>query len=380
MGVAGTGRAGSLRKRGGEPREEGPRTGLSPPPELGASRIRRQLVLLGVIALVVIALITLVPGLASLRSRLADGNPGWLALGAALKVLSGFSFVAVFRSVFCARMPWRTSAQIGFAELGANALIPAGGAGGLALGAWALSRGGMSTERIAHRSVAFFFLTSLPNVLGVIVLGLAMASGLLPSHVGLALTLLPAVIAAGAIVATIAGGRWAGAAGRSVDESAAGNSRLAKILRALSEGVSGALALLRERDPWLLVGLVGYLGFDVMILWATFNAFGSSPALDIMWMGYLIGELGGLIPLPGGVGGVDLGLVGTLTLYKVPVGAATAAVLGYRAIALVVPALIGVGAFALLRRSLAREALAVSNCEPGGQVEIIGRGKVRLET
>jgi uncharacterized membrane protein YbhN (UPF0104 family) len=97
-------------------------------------------------------------------------------------------------------------------------------------------------------------------------------------------------------------------------------------------------------------------------------------------MGYLIGELGGLIPLPGGVGGVDLGLVGTLTLYKVPVGAATAAVLGYRAIALVVPAVIGVGAFALLRRSLAREALAVSNCEPGGQVEIIGRGKVRLET
>src|SRR6185312_1129178 len=156
-------------------------------------------------------------------------------LGAALKVLSGLSFVAVFRSVFCARMPWRTSAQIGFAELGANAVIPVGGAGGLALGAWALSRGGMDGERIAHRSVAFFFLTSLPNVLGVIILGLAMAVGLFPSHVGLALTLVPAVIAAGAIVATIAGGRWAGAAGQSVNERAEGDSRLAKVLRALSE-------------------------------------------------------------------------------------------------------------------------------------------------
>jgi uncharacterized protein (TIRG00374 family) len=370
----------SWKERGSEPRkpEDGAGGELSPPPELGTSRIRRQLILLAVIALVIIALITLVPGLASLRSRLADGDPGWLALGAALKVLSGMSFVAVFRSVFCARMPWRTSAQIGFAELGANAVIPVGGAGGLALGAWALSRGGMDGERIAHRSVAFFFLTSLPNVLGVIILGVAMAVGLFPSHVGLALTLVPAVIAAGAIVATIAGGRWAGAAGESVNERAQGDSRLAKVLRALSEGVTGALALLRERDPWLLVGLVGYLGFDVMILWATFHAFGSSPALEIIWMGYLIGELGGLIPLPGGIGGVDLGLVGTLTLYHVPVGAATAAVLGYRTIALIVPAVIGAGAFALLRRSLAREALAVSSCEPGGQVEIIGRGKVRL--
>jgi uncharacterized protein (TIRG00374 family) len=270
------------------------------------------------------------------------------------------------------------STQIGFADLGANAVVPVGGAGGLALGAWALRRGGMSTERIAHRSVAFFFLTSLPNVLGVIVLGLAMALGLLDGHVGVALTLVPALVAAGAIVATIAGGRWAGRAGRSVDERTEGDSRLAKVLRAFSDGVSGALSLLRERDPWLLVGLLGYLGFDVMILWATFHAFGSSPALEIIWIGYLIGELGGLIPLPGGVGGVDLGLVGTLTLYHVPVGAATAAVLGYRAIALIVPAALGVIAFALLRRALAREALEVSNCEPGGQVEIIGRGKVRM--
>jgi uncharacterized protein (TIRG00374 family) len=359
-------------------RTRGPGVDLPPPPELSTARIRRQLLVLGGIALVIVAVITLVPGLASLRSRFAHGDPGWLALGAALKVLSGLSFVAVFRSVFCKRMPWRTSAEIGFAELGANAVFPVGGAGGLALGAWALRRAGMDGERIAHRSVAFFFLTSLPNVLGVILLGLAMALGVLAGHVGLALTLVPAVVAAAAIAVTIVGGRWAGAAGRSVSERAEGDSRLAKVLRALSEGVAGALALLRERDPWLLAGLIGYLGFDVMILWATFHAFGSAPTLEIIWMGYLIGELGGLIPLPGGVGGVDVGLVGTLTLYHVPVGAATAAVLGYRTIALIVPAALGALAFAMLRRSLAREAVAVSNCEPGGQVEIIGRGKVRL--
>jgi uncharacterized membrane protein YbhN (UPF0104 family) len=336
--------------------------------------------LLVVLAVVIVAVITLVPGLASLRTRFAHGDPAWLALGAALKVLSGLSFVAVFRSVFCPRMRWRISAEIGFAELGANAVIPAGGAGGLALGAWALRRGGMDGARIARRSVAFFFLTSLPNVLGVIILGFGLAVGLLPGHAGLALTLGPALVAAGAIVVTIAGGRWAGAAGTNVAARSDEASRLASVLHAVSEGVDGALALLRERDPWLLVGLVGYLGFDVMILWATFHAFGSAPDLSIIWIGYLIGELGGLIPLPGGVGGVDLGLVGTLALYGVPAGAATAAVLGYRTLALLVPAALGVVAFALLRRSIAREALAVSSCEPGGQVEIIGRGSVRMET
>lgn len=36
--------------------------------------------------------------------------------------------------------------------------------------------------------------------------------------------------------------------------------------------------------------------------------------MAIVWIAYLIGELGGLIPVPGGIGGVDLGLVGTFTL------------------------------------------------------------------
>jgi len=75
---------------------------------------------------------------------------------------------------------------------------------------------------------------------------------------------------------------------------------------------------------------------------------------------------------------VDLGLVGALVVYRVPVGAATAAVLGYRAIALVVPAIMGGVALALLRRTLAREALDVANCGPGGSVEVIGRGSIQL--
>lgn len=366
----------SAEKRPGPPLAS--RRDLAPPPELGAAHVRRRLLLLAAIAVAIVAVITLVPGLASLRSRFADGDPLWLSVGAVLKVLSGVGYVAAFRSIFCRRMRWSVSTEIGFAELGANAVLPVGGAGGLALGAWALRRGGMDAGRIARRSVAFFFLTSVPNVLGVIVLGIALAAGVLPGRASLALTLGPALIALLAVVATVAGGRWAARLEARVLARRGAGSRLAATLRALSGGVEEALALLRGGDPLLLAGLAGYLAFDVMILWATFHAFGSAPPIAIIWIGYLIGELGGLIPIPGGIGGVDLGLVGALVVYHVPVGAATAAVLGYRALALLVPLVFGAGAFGLLRRALAREALALESCGPGGEVEVVGVGRVQV--
>jgi uncharacterized protein (TIRG00374 family) len=351
---------------------------LPEPPELDRSHVRRRLLALGAVIVVVVAVITLVPGLAGLRARFAHAQPGWLVLGCGLKVLSGLSYVAIFRAVFCTRLSWRLSTEIGLSELGANAVVPTGGVGGLALGAWALRRAGMSTDRIARRSVAFFFLTSVPNVVGVIVLGLGMALGVFEGPASLALTLLPCLVAAAAIVLTIAGGRWAGRGQRRSAERREPQARLPRVLGTLSGGVEESLGLLRQHNPWLIAGLIGYLGFDVMILWCTFHAFGASPPLGIIWMGYLIGELGGLLPVPGGVGGVDLGLVGTLVLYKVPVGAATAAVLGYRAIALWIPAVLGSLAFVMLRRSLSREAIAISSCEPGEEVDVIGRGVVRV--
>jgi uncharacterized membrane protein YbhN (UPF0104 family) len=77
----------------------------------------------------------------------------------------------------------------------------------------------------------------------------------------------------------------------------------------------------------------------------------------VLVLGYLIliGQLGGNLPLPGGLGGIEGGLVGTFALYHQPVVQATAAVLVYhqpvvqataavlvyRAISLWVPALLG---------------------------------------
>src|SRR6188474_433766 len=112
----------------------------------------RTLQIVAVLAVAGLVLL-LAPGLGQVRHLLAEAQPGWVALAVVLEALSCASYVLMFRPVFCRHMPWRTSWEIGLAELGAGSLIPASGAGGLALGAWILSEGGMPAEQIARRSV-----------------------------------------------------------------------------------------------------------------------------------------------------------------------------------------------------------------------------------
>jgi uncharacterized protein (TIRG00374 family) len=357
---------------------------LRVPEQLSRRKVRKQLLFLTGVVLAVVVVVTLLPGLEGLRTRLSHADPVWLVLGAGLKVLSGLGYVAIFRMVFCRRMSWRVSYQIGMSELGANALLPTGGAGGLALGAWALKRGGMPTAEIARRTAAFFMLTSVANVAGVALIGVGLAVRVLPGETNLALTLLPAAIAAAAIVGSLLAGRSSAGLHRRLDRNeASGSSRHStlalKTLVAIADGAGEAVALLREGNAWLIGGILAYLIFDVMILWATFRAFGASPPLAILGMAYLIGELGGLVPVPGGIGGVDAGLVGTFALYNVPITAAASAVLAYRAIALWVPAILGSAAFVSLRRTLRRESAAIAVCAPQTEMEIIGLGRVVIE-
>ena len=352
---------------------------LEVPEQLSRRRVRSRLLFALGLVVVVVAVVTLLPGLGTLRSRLSHAKPEWLLLGVGLKLLSGLGYVAVFRMIFCRRMSWRVSFQIGMSELGANALIPTGGAGGLALGAWALKRGGMEGTQIARRTVAFFLLTSVPNVLGVIVIGLGLATGVFGGEGNLLLTAVPAAVAAGAIVLALLAGRIARSWGRRLERpgSHALSRRkrvLMKGLTAVGDGVEEAVSLLREGNLVLILGLIAYLAFDVMIVWATFHALGPAPPLAILWIAYLIGELGGLIPVPGGIGGVDAGLVGTLALYNVSLSSAAGAVLAYRAIALWVPAVVGGAAFIALRHTLRDEAEQIAVCAPQTEMEVdVGR-------
>jgi uncharacterized membrane protein YbhN (UPF0104 family) len=335
------------------------------PKELSPHRLRRRLIQLALVVAVVVLVVVLGPGLGSLRKHLADASPGWVAAGVGFELLSALSYVVIFRSVFCRRMSWRLSYQIGMAEQGANSVLSVSGAGGLALGAWALRRGGMNTEHIARRTVAFFILTSLANVGGVILLAALYAVGILQHDRNPGLTYIFGALAAVATVLVLALPSILKATPPEHDPT---SGRLAVAMRwvrySLGQGIRDGVLLLRQRSIGVLVGSVGTMVFDLAVLGACFKAFGHSPAVGTLALGYLIGQLGGNIPVPGGIGGVDAGLVGVFALNHQPLALTTAAVLIYHAIALWVPAVLGSVAFVQLRRTLEREREAAAMCAP----------------
>jgi uncharacterized protein (TIRG00374 family) len=124
------------------------------------------------------------------------------------------------------------------------------------------------------------------------------------------------------------------------------------VRKALVGGSAEAVQILRERNLLVITGTIGYWAWDNAVIWATFHAFGLSPSLAVILMGYLIGQLGGLLPLPGGLGGIDGGLIGTLIVYGTPAAATAAAVLVYRVILFWLPLMVGTVAFVSLRRGL----------------------------
>jgi uncharacterized protein (TIRG00374 family) len=118
----------------------------------------------------------------------------------------------------------------------------------------------------------------------------------------------------------------------------------------------------------------------MLTFWASFRAVGAAPELAPIGMAYLIGQLGNWLPVPGGIGGVELGLVGVLVLYGSPALTATAAVLLFRVIELWIPAVLGIAAFVQLRLLLRHETEAIRLCKPGDSIEIVGLGAATIET
>ena len=277
---------------------------------------------------VLFGVVLFAPGLDEVRDKLGGASPVWLVAAAALEGLSFVSYIVMFGPIFCTGLTWRRSWEVGGSELAMGSLVPASGAGGLALGAWVLHRGGMDGERIARRSVAFFLIKSGVNFLAVALIGTALAVGLLGPDQPLWLTALPAALAALAIAV------------------AAVLPRLGSSERLVSESMAA------QSISTVLAGSVGFWAFDNAVLWATFHAVGVSPPITVVLMGYLIGQLGGLLPFPGGIGGIDLGLIGVLIAYGAPAAATAAAVFGYHLILFWLPLIVGGIAFLRLRRDM----------------------------
>jgi uncharacterized membrane protein YbhN (UPF0104 family) len=321
------------------------------PAGLDVRQLARRAVAIAVALGVLVAVALLAPGLGEVRDRLGDASPGWIVVAVVFEVLSSLSYVLMFRPAFCSLMSWRSAAELGLSEVGTGSLVPASGAGGVALGAWVLSRAGMKAETIARRSVAFLLLKSSINFAAVAVAGVLVFAGVLGPSQSVWLTLFPALLSVFAIAAVTTIPRIP--AGRPAEPDDSRPRRLWLATRAaLVTGTAEAGVLLRRRDPWLLAGILGYWAWDNLALWAAFHAVGDTPGASVILLGYLIGQLGGLLPIPGGLGGIDGGLIGALIVFGADAPTATAAVLAYRIILFWIPLAMGAVAFLLLRKSM----------------------------
>jgi uncharacterized membrane protein YbhN (UPF0104 family) len=298
-------------------------------------RLRNGIAFAAVLSVLMGALILAVPGLRTVAHRVAQASPGWIALAVALELASCVGYVVAFALVFPAP-PRRVAARIAWAEMGFGAVVPIGGAGGFALGGWMLHQHGLSIREIARRSAVLFWLTSAVNVCALILAGLALATAVLPGPRNPLLTLVPAAVGTLVLACFHALPTITGRTGQ--------HGRAGAALRATAVTVTDTERLLRRRS-WRLAGALAYLGADMAVLWVSFQATGAAPPVAVLVLAYLIGYLANVLPIPGGIGILDGGIVGALVLYHTPAASAAAAVLLYHTIALWIPTLGGAIAF-----------------------------------
>jgi putative heme transporter len=314
----------------------------------------------GIVAFLYFGLPKLVGFGASIK-RLQQGNAWWLAGAAALEVCSFCGYVALFRAVFVhrsSRIGWNASYQITMAGLAATRLFAAAGAGGIALTAWALRRSGMERRLVASRMIAFMALLYGVYMTALVIDGVGLYIGAWPGTAPFAITIIPAIFGGVVIALFISISLLPRDFDRLMSARAAGKGLSSRIARRLATaptaaatGVRTALALIRAGDPGLL-GALAWWGFDIATLWACFHAFGYQPHTAVVVMAYFVGWIGNTLPLPGGIGGVEGGLIGAFSAFGVSVEGAVVAVLAYRAFSFWLPTLPGAVAYFQLRHTV----------------------------
>jgi uncharacterized protein (TIRG00374 family) len=334
-------------------------------PKMGITRERALIFGLFVISAIAF-LYVILPQLGDVKEtwgRLDEGDPYWLAVAFGFQLAATFSYIAIFQDVHVPPgypITYRESYQIMMASLAATRLFAAGGAGGVALTAWALRRSGMPRRDVAERMIAFLVLIYGVYMVALIVFGLGLRWGVFPGAAPYGVTVVPAYIALIAILLFLALAFLPANLGKRLSKSKKPTSKAGRLGRQLASGperLGGGtrFALSKVRHPdWALLGTLGWWGFNVAILWASFKAFGEAPPLAVCAQAYFVGLLANLLPLPGGIGGVDAGMVGALLAFNVDPGLAVVAVLVYRGFAFWLPTLPGAVAYLQLRRTVAR--------------------------
>ena len=348
------------------PSDGGDRASEPRPSKPRAASPRRQVLsgLLVAAAIVgfVVFVIPEIAGLGPTLRRLRGGDLRWLGLGVALEAVSIAGDIALFRGVFARRdnrIGWRISTEITLAGAAATKLLATAGAGGIALTVWALGAAGMSSAAIGGGMVCYEILTYAVYMAALAIGGLGLWTGLFSGRAPVGLTLVPALFGMAVIIVVISMLFAAGPAERHLRRRAAASKgrvqswlrRAAALPRSLQGGLRAAIAMVRRRDPSVLGAIVAW-GFDIGALWASFRAFGHSPPAAVLVMGYYVGTLANTLPLPGGIGGVEGGMIGSFLAFGVDGSLAVLAVLAYRTISYWLPTIPGAIAYLRLRRQV----------------------------
>jgi uncharacterized membrane protein YbhN (UPF0104 family) len=340
---------------------------LNDTPERDAHRLRNGVIWAVGLALMLLAIGLAVPDLRGVIDRASNAHVGWLVLALALELASCLGYVATMRLVL-PRGPKREVRRLAWAEMAFGAVVPVGGAGGLAVGAWAMRAWGAPWSRVANRSAVVFLLTSAFNTTILGLAGLGVLLGIGTGSVGFVYGLAPTGVAVVALTFFLLLPL--------VRAPEAGHTRGARIrltLHRVGEWVRDTVAVILQGD-WRLLGVAAYLLCDIAVLWACLQAVGVAAPLLALVVGYQLGYLANLIPIPGGIGVLEGGLLAALLLYGLPAAPTAAAVILYHAIALWVPTVGGTVGFARLRRSIADRGATLEAVSGSGAVN--GSGTV----
>jgi uncharacterized membrane protein YbhN (UPF0104 family) len=304
--------------------------------------VPRRLLTVLLLGVCVVTVLLAVPDLRPVAGKIAGMNPALVAAAVGLELVSCLSFVVIFR-LFFTPVPRTVAREMAWSQMGSGALLPGGGVGSLAVGGWLLHLAGMSAQQIVRRSSGLFFLTSAINVFTLAAAGLLLLLGVGDGPHDVLRAGLPVIAALAAVVLFLGLPK--------LTHRVSSEHPKAAWLEDVGIGIPAARHAL-ARPSWRLAGALGYLLFDIAVLWTTFAAVGPIPPLAPLLVAYLAGYLANAIPVPGGIGVLDSGLVGALALYGLPVTHAAAAVLVYHAIAFWIPTLGGTLAYARLRPRL----------------------------
>ena len=279
--------------------------------------------------------------------RLEDASPALLALAIGFEVLSYCGYVVLTQTVLhpaSRRIGWRESVDITLAGVVATRLLTAGGVGGLALTLWALRAAGLDGRSAGRHLAAFLAVLYAVFFAALAIAGAGVAAGVLDGGTPRVLALGGAVIGTAGLVLGLAA---------LLRPPPRRGKRLAAAAALVRDAVRLGVGVASSR-PLAVPAAIAWWGFDIAVLWTTFDIFGTPPAAGVLILGYFLGQLAQIVPLPGGVGPVEGGMIGVFAASGVSLATAVVAVVSYRVLSTWLPALPGLWAYADLRRRVGR--------------------------